>query len=104
MITKDTVITEYPLMVEYRNHCTYGTQVMTVFLQLHTPRFSSFIEWVRDGQRHTQPIVLPVDEILEFCLDAAQRLGRQTVKLRQAHEALKFNPSSLFGESHDSAR
>ena len=94
MINSRTNITQYPDGVEYRNQSTIGIEVILIHWQLFTPRISSSVELVRDGELIRFPLPLPVDDVLEFCLDAAQRLGRNPNALRRAYEALNIVPSA----------
>jgi hypothetical protein len=91
MITSDTITTQYPDGVEYRNHTASGTQVVMVHWQLFTPRISCYVEFIRDGEKIRLPLPLPLDELVHFCLSAAQRLGRNTRDLERAYQILLFS-------------
>ena len=93
MITAQTEIRTFPDWVEYRNHTAHGTQVITVYLQLYTPRVSSSVEWSEDGGRVQQPLPLPIDEILEFSYDALRRTQRNPASLDRLIEGLCHRPS-----------
>lgn len=97
MINEATDIQVFPDWVEYRNHNPFGTQVVKVFQQLYVPRIMAYIEWISDGVRRRDALSLPLDEILQFCYDAAKRTGRQQAALVELVEGLAAKPSSSLG-------
>ena len=98
MITADTEISVYPEWVEYRNDNTFGTQVIRVYLNLYIPRVETWIAYKYHDQLRREPLTLPLDEIVEFCLDACRRTQHNVSWLGTVRQALDPKPSEPFGE------
>lgn len=100
MITPETIITLNPDYVEFRTPTNFGSQVVKVFTQIQTPRFLAFGEWVMDGRRVREPLSLPLDEIVSFCVKAWE-VSHRTSLLVDGFQQLLGNTSIKPFEGFD---
>lgn len=92
----DTIIQVYADWVEFRQYTNFGIRIIHIHCSLGIPRVSAWLEHWFGDQRRREPLTLPLDEIVEYCITAAEKLGRDTSKLRPVHEASKLKPSDLL--------
>lgn len=95
MLNEQTILRQFSDWVEFRNSTAHGDQVIKVFVELGIPRYQAYIEWLSDDDVLRQiPMSVPLDEIIEFCVKAAEICGRELSKLRLAHSAFDTKPQS----------